>query len=470
MTATLTPPSTVTTPGGPSELAQHYRAQSRARNWRSDLVEVFGWTTMAASVALFLADGGASRFTTIGDAFTSVGVVAGLTATNALLLMLLLAARIPLIDQSVGQPRATALHSKLGDWVVIGLGIHAAFLIVGYALNDALSVFAEFASLWGSSIDFILAVLGLGLLLAVVVSSIVAARQRLSYEVWHAIHLLSYAAVGVSIPHMFSMGMLTGNTWARWYWIGLLAVTGGALVIYRLLLPLISTLDHDLRVSRVVPAGPDTYSIVITGRKLDDLGVRAGQYLHWRFLTPGLWWHQHPFSVSAAPTHDTLRITVRVLGDGTAQLARVRPGTRVAIEGPYGLFSDAARTKESVALIGAGVGIAPIRAILEDTGIVPGKATVILRASRPEELYLVDEIAKLCHARGARLITLVGHRAAGRWVPATNPDLRLDQLVPNLTDSDVFVCGPSGFTTAVVDEARALSVPASQLHDERFDW
>ena len=471
-TATLDhPPVATATEPRSSALAEHYRRQASSRNVRGDLLEVLGWVMMAVSVALFLADGGAARFTTIAGSFIGVGVIAGLLATTGLLLMLLLAARVNVIDKTLGQPRATALHSKLGDWVVIGLGIHAAFLVTGYALDSGVGILAEFASLWGSTFDFVLAVLGMVLLLAVVVSSIVAARKRLPYEVWHAIHLLSYAAVAVSIPHMFSMGgLFAPGTWQRWYWAGSLIVTGASLLVYRVLLPLLQTADHQLRVSRVVPVGPDTYNIEMTGRKLADLDVRAGQYLHWRFLAPGLWWHQHPFSVSAAPTDDRLRVTVRKLGKGTAALASVKPGTRVAIEGPYGTFSDDARTKESVALVGAGVGIAPIRAILEETGIVPGKATVILRASRPEELYLADEIAQLCHARGARLITLVGHRAPGRWVPATNPDLRLDHLIPNLADTDVFVCGPAGFTAAVVDEARALGVPATQLHDERFDW
>lgn len=470
-TATLSRPPVA--PGAPrrSELADFYRRQASSRNLRADMLEVFGWATMAMSVALYLAYGGLADFTSIGRAFVGVGIIAGLTATNAMLLMLLLAARVDVIDRTLGQPRATALHSKLGDWVVIGLGIHGAFLVTGYALGDGLSVIDEFGSLWNGSTDFVLAVLGMGLLLAVVFSSIVAARKKLSYEVWHAIHLLSYVAIGVSIPHMFSMGGLFGaNTWQRWYWIGALVLTGAALLVYRVLMPLLSSFDHRVRVSRVTEVGPDTYNIEMTGRNLDDLELRAGQYLHWRFLAPGLWWQQHPFSVSAAPTHDSLRVTVRVLGKGTAALRHVRPGTMVGIEGPYGTFSDEARTKEGVALIGAGVGIAPIRAILEDTGIVPGKATVILRASRPEELYLIDEVAQLCHARGARLITLVGHRAPGRWVPASDPTLQLDHLIPHLAETDVFVCGPSGFTTAVVDEALALGVPATQVHDERFDW
>lgn len=454
-----------------STLREHYRRRANSRNLRADLLEALSWTSMAVAVALYLAGGVAGSFATVGDAMVTVGILAGLTATNALLLMLLLAARVDVIDRTLGQPRVMALHARLGDWVVIGLGVHGAFLIVGYALRDQTSLLAEFTTLWGTTGDFALALLGMGLLLTVVVSSITAARRHLPYEVWHVIHLLSYLAVAVSIPHMYSMGsIITLDTWQGWYWTGLLIVTGVSLLSFRFLLPLLNTLRHRVRVSRVVPAGPDAFSIEFSGHRLDELGMRAGQYLHWRFLTPRLWWHQHPFSVSAAPTDGAMRITVRIIGKGTAALAGVRPGTRVAIEGPYGVFSDDARTTESVALIGAGAGICPIRAILEDTGIVPGRATVILRASRPEEFYLVDEIAELCRLRGARLVTLAGHRAEGRWVPADHSQWFLHHFIPDLTDTDIYVCGPAGFTTAVVDEALALGVPKTRIRDERFDW
>ena len=431
---------------------------------------VAGWATMVMSVALFLADGGVARFSTIGGGLVAVGILAGLTATNALLLMLLLAARVPFIDRSLGQPQATSLHSKLGDWVVYGLGLHAIFLILGYSLMDNFSVISEAVYLWSES-DFILAVLGLGLLLVVVVSSIVAARRRLPYEVWHAIHLVSYAAVGVSIPHMFSMsGLLGQGSWQRTYWIAILVVTGAALAGFRFLAPLFASLRHQVRVVSVQSAGPDAFSIELSGRRLDRLGARSGQYLHWRFLGKGLWSHQHPFSLSASPRSDKLRITVRALGKGTAALASVRPGTRVFIEGPYGNFTDTTRTSGAIALVGAGIGIAPIRALLEDATFAPGQATVILRASRPDELYLLDEIERLCHRRGATLKILTGHRHEDRWVPADQAELTLEELVPDLAGADLYVCGPSGFTRSVVAEAEASGVPARRIHLEDFAW
>ena len=429
-----------------------------------------GWASLAMCVVLFLADGGLARFTSVGGALTAAGILTGLLATNALLLMLLLAARVPLIDRSLGQPRATALHSTLGDWVVYGLLAHGLLVLLGYLVLDNVSIITEFLYLWEAS-DFILAIAAFGLLLAIVVSSVAAARRRLPYEVWHAIHLASYVAVGLSIPHMFSLsGLLAQGGWQRTYWIVLLCVVGAALVGFRFLTPVVRSLRHRLRVVDVQPAGPDAFSIELAGRRLDRLGARSGQYLHWRFLGKHLWWHQHPFSLSAAPRDDRLRITVRDLGRGSAALRSVRLGTRVFIEGPYGSFTDRARTSDAVALVGAGIGIAPIRALLEDAAFAPGDATVILRASASGELYLLDEVEQLCRRRGAVLHLLVGPRGDGGWVPSDAAGMTLDDLVPDLAGTDLYVCGPAGFSRAVVAEAQALGVPSRRVHVEDFAW
>ncbi len=455
--------------------SRRYRRRTTARTLRAGSLTVLGWASVAASIALYLAYGGMFQFDSLAHTLKALGIIVGLVATDLICLMLLLAARIPYIDRAFGHDHAVALHSRLGKWVLYGLALHAWLLVSAYAAVDGLGLVGEFLSLW-TAVDFVLAVAALGLLGLVAVTSIIAVKRALGYEVWHVIHLVTYVAVGLSIPHQFSMsGLFAEGTWQRWYWIGLYGVTAFSLIAFRMLLPVFSTLEHGLVVSRVVAESHDVVSIEMKGRNLPALDVAAGQFLHWRFLAKGLWWHQHPFSVSAAPTADTLRITVRNLGAGTAALMGVRPGTRVMVEGPYGIFSDAVRTTTGLVLVGIGIGIAPIRAILEETSITPGKATVILRSSRPEELYLVREIEALCRAKGARLVTLVGPRAVNRggassWMPQSHAGLGLADLVPYVREADVYVCGPQAAADLVINDALAAGVPAAAIHNERFSW
>ncbi|HSN44053.1 MAG TPA: ferredoxin reductase family protein, partial [Propionibacteriaceae bacterium] len=394
-----------------------------------------------------------------------------LVSTALMCLMLLLAARIPFVDRTMGHDQALQLHSKMGKWTIYGLLAHGVFLIAGYSVTAQMNPVTMFVDLWQGSTDFIWAIVAFALLAVVGVSSMVAARRRYPYEFWYGVHLTTYLAIAASIPHQFSMsGLFAPGTWERTYWIGFFLATGFALLAFRVFLPIATNLEHGLKVSSVTPAGPDAVSVEVTGRNVSKLGAHAGQWLNWRFMRSETWWHPHPFSLSASPTGRTLRFTVRNLGAGTSKLMALKPGTRVWIEGPYGMFHDAARTTEPLVLVGAGIGIAPIRALLEEAAFVPGHAAVILRASTPDELYLVDEVQTLCRIKGASLTVLVGPREGDSWVPQLHAGKRLRTFVPWIDQADVFICGPNAWMDAVLADACSAGVPEAQIHDERFDW
>jgi predicted ferric reductase len=447
---------------------------ARRRLWRIDVLQALAVVSVAVAVALFLADGGATRFGDPGAALSSLGIVAGLAATDLVLVMLLLAARAPFIERAVGHDAAMALHGRLGKPVLILLVMHGLLLLAGYTAADGAGLLAEVVAVWNLP-DLPLALLGFVLFLLVVATSLVAVRRRMRYEVWHLVHLLSYAAVLAALPHQFSVGgLFAEGQWQRWYWLALAAAALCAVVVFRVGVPLASTLRHALRVESVMQVGDPrdaVFSVTMRGRGLDSLAAGGGQFFIWRFLSPGQWWQAHPYSLSAVPRDDRLRITVRALGDGSGSLAGVVPGTRVALEGPYGVFSEAARTRRRITLVGAGIGVTPIRSLLEQASFRPGEATVVLRTTGPSEGWLLDEVAALCRARGATLITVPGRRGAG-WLPdaAEREGLDLRSLVPAVAEGDLYVCGPREWADAVIAEAGTAGLASEQIHHERFDW
>lgn len=190
--------------------------------------------------------------------------------------------------------------------------------------------------------------------------------------------------------------------------------------------------------------------------------VSGGQFLFWRFLCRGLWWQAHPYSLSALPRPPHLRLTVKALGDHSSSLGRLRPGTRVFIEGPYGAFTRHASRSTKAVLLAAGIGVTALRALLED---LPRRSepVVVLRASRDEDLALRDEIAELVRQLGGRLHELVGPRRQHLVNPAT-----LRRLVPDIAQRDLYVCGPKGFVDDVVGAARDLGIPKEAIHHEAF--
>jgi predicted ferric reductase len=429
---------------------------------------------VAAAVSHYLASGGLADATGAAGILTAAGIVAGLIGTDLILVMLVLAARIPIIDRLIGQDTAMAYHRALGKPALYLLLAHGALLTVGYAMSDGSDVVAETISFF-SGRDMLLAYLSMALLLLVVVTSLVALRRRLSYEAWHVIHLLSYAAVLVAVPHELGMGgVLANGTPQRAYWIVLYVVAFGAIGLFRFVVPVVRSVRHGVRVAGIERISPGVVSLYLVGRDLDRLETAGGQYAIWRFWSGATWWHAHPISFSAVPTSTTARITVRDQGRGTSAVTRLRRGTRVSFEGPYGIFTDTARTSPRLAVVAAGIGVTPVRSLIEHSRLRHGEATVLLRGSDDSERFLWDEVGELGGATGAAVYTMIGERPRGisSWMSAEAlaRGVSISTAFPALLDSDLYVCGPQAWAELVVRDARAVGLPDAQIHVERFDW
>jgi predicted ferric reductase len=412
-------------------------------------------------VVLWWRAGGVSDPDSGAEWLVSAGRITGLVGAYLSLVMILLLGRIPAIDRLVGLDRVAGWHRRIGHAVLWLLIAHTALITAGYTVGDDLSLWSEIGRLISTYPGVITATAGLVLLIGVVVSSVVILRRRLRYETWYFVHLYAYLAIALAFSHQLATGSeFVGDPAARAYWTALYVATVGALLLFRVLVPLARSLRLGLRVERVVPEGPGVVSVEVGGERLERLRARAGQFFGWRFLSRDRWWEVHPFSLSAAPDGERLRITVKDRGDFTARIGALRPGTRVVVEGPYGGFTTAARRRERVAMIAGGVGITPVRALLEE---MPGEVAVVYRAAREDDVILRAELDELARERGADL-----HYVVGRGRGLLSPE-HLRALLPDIRERDVYLCGPPAMIDAIHDNLRRAGVGRRQIHTERFE-
>lgn len=416
---------------------------------------------------LFVLGHGFDGLTASGGLLIALGRLTGLYGALALAVQLVLVARLPWLETRLGMDRLTAWHRWTGFWVLWLVLAHLVFITLGYAARDGSPVLGELGTLVFDTEDVGKATVATVLLVAVGVTSARLARRRMRYESWHAVHLATYLAVVLGFLHQVTLGQdFIASPVGRLYWWSLYGFALGAVASTRVLLPVLRNLRHQLRVVSVVRESPDVVTIWVGGRDLHRLPARAGQFFLWRFGSR--WWEAHPFSLSAMPDGRYLRITVKALGDGSAWLQRVRPGTRVFAEGPYGAFTARRRTRRQVLLIAGGVGVTPIRALLEEFARRRDDVTVIYRAGATRDAVLAGELHDLARSCGARLHVLIGPaRMAGPLGPVLGPR-HLATLVPDARRRDVYVCGPPGMTDAVCRTLTQLGVPAEQVHTERF--
>ena len=407
-----------------------------------------------------------------GDRVTAAGRLAGLLGAYLVLVQLILMSRLGWFERAVGFDRLTAWHRGLGTNTVLLLVAHVLLVVEGYALSDHRDVASTTWRVLSTYPEMLKATIGIVLFGAVAVSSGRAARRRLSYEAWYALHLTAYVAVALAFSHQLASGEdFVGHPYNRLLWWAMYLFVAGVLLLGRVLLPVRAWFRHRLLVDHVVVESPGVVSVWLRGRRLDQLGARAGQFLLWRFLAPGHLWSAHPYSLSAAPDHGALRITVKDAGDHSAALAHLRSGTPVLAEGPFGHFTLDKRVRSRLLFVAGGAGIGPVRALAEEL-VMRGRqhhvdAVLLYRAGHPDDLALRGELDRLAHRTGLRVHYLVGHRRDLRHDPLS--PRHLAELVPDARSRDVYVCGPPGMTHNVLRAMRELRVPVRQLHSEEFE-
>ncbi|WP_156760552.1 ferredoxin reductase family protein [Microbacterium karelineae] len=398
------------------------------------------------------------------DIVPFVAHLSGMLAGYGAAVMILLVSRLPFLERRVGADRLTRWHAHGGRTLLLLVCVHAVFAV--YAVAEAIGASgAEAVGIVLGLPDIVTATVGTVLMMAAGMLSARAARKRVRYETWHGIHLAMYVGVGLGFAHQLAGPDIAGRPALQIAWTALYTVTFALLMRYRILAPLLTALQHDLRVHRVLKQGPRVTTIIVTGRDLDELGADPGQFFRWRFLTQETWASAHPFSLSAPPSRHFLRLTVKEVGNGTRRLAGLTEGTRVLAEGPYGAMTAARRRGHGVLLVAGGIGITPMRALLETIPVEAAPLTLVYRASSPEDVVFREELDAIASARGAEVHYLVG---SSRERPNELTLERLRELVPGLDTRDVFICASPRLGRAIRALLREAGVPQEQVHQEEF--
>jgi predicted ferric reductase len=398
--------------------------------------------------------------------WTSLTDLSGLAASALGLVGFVLLARPRFFERTYGLDRTFVWHRQIGAAMTVLVGVHVAVAVA--AAVPGRGTVGAIHDLTGGIPYMALATIGAGLIGVVTVTSLRAVRRRLAYETWYFVHLLAYAGFALAFGHEIALGTdLSTDTVARWFFVLLHIGVLVALLWGRWLRSILAT-RRPFHVSGVDRPSPGTVAITLTGPAVNDLQAVAGQFFLLRPLHRDLWWQTHPFSLSAPPTDGKLRFTVKDRGDASGSLATLRRGAPVALEGPYGVCTPHVFDRRRALFIAGGIGIAPVRAVLETLG--PNSEPVVLyRAHHEDDLVYLKELEELAGERGGRVLTLVGPSAR---FAAHDPFGAASLLgaVPDLKERVAVVAGPERLLHAARAGLRAAGVPSDRIHFERPWW
>jgi len=210
-----------------------------------------------------------------------------------------------------------------------------------------------------------------------------------------------------------------------------------------------------------------TTEVTMRAKKGSIKRQRAGQFLFVRFPNDKVLNESHPFTISSAPEEDVLRLTIKASGDFTRELyGRLKEGTDAIIEGAYGMF-DYKTGRQKQIWIAGGIGLTPFLSFVRDMdGHLAHDVNFFYTVRHPEEALFMDEIQEAAK-KNPRL------KASIRCT-ATEGSLTVEDIVKNtggnLSDHDVYMCGPLPMIQAFEKKFLSLGVPENNIHYEEFNF
>ena len=418
-------------------------------------------------VWLWYHGGNVTHVRTTGDLLTSIARITGLVGSLLALVQVVLLARLPWLERLVGFDRLTVWHRWNGHACLDLILAHVVFSVWGYSLLDKVTIPKEISTMLGGGIypGMITATIGTGLLIAVVVSSIVIVRRRLRYETWYAVHLAVYAGIALAWFHQIPTGNeLVLDRVAADYWRGALP-------------------RHARRADRVpgARARAECVPLPVAGRRGDDGRPRRRVGADQRQAPRAARRDAGTVLRLALPRPPALVVGPPVLAVGGSRRTIAadhrqgprRPHVRPRLPGSR----HARRRRRPLRHLHGGLAPPrqgspdrgrhrdhPIRALLET---MRGDLVVLYRVVEATDAIFRDELERLAARAGATLHLIVGDHTTPEGRRLLAPD-HLRQLVPDLAEREVFLCGPPPMTRAISRAIRAADVPAKHIHTERF--
>jgi predicted ferric reductase len=397
--------------------------------------------------------------------WTNFSVALGFVGLAMMGLEFVLVARFRPLAAPFGQDALLQFHRQIGyaglAFILIHFAISAHWneLTLTKALAAPLLVWFGMAALLS--------------LVVLIVTSVWRHGLRLSYEAWHVVHtVLALVLVLGALGHVFFVDEYVSSLWKKILW-GLMSAAFVALLGWVRLIKPRRSLARPWRLERVVPERGETTTLALKPPPAAEFRFEPGQFGWFAIGRSPFSLTQHPFSFSSSAERDEVELAVKALGDFTARVSELEPGTRVYVDGPHGVFSIDQDEGPGFGLIAGGVGIAGLISMLRTMADRQDvRPTVLFYANGEWDGVTFREELELLKDRLNLTIVHVLERPPEDWVGETGyvtPEVLSRHLPPSYRRFQFFICGPDPMMDAMEAALVQLDVPPERVHTERFD-
>lgn len=399
------------------------------------------------------------RFSNQSLILTSMGQISGLIGMGLFALVLVLNTRTKFLDKIFyGVNNVYIWHHNLGAISFSLLLLHPTVLTIKFALISMQTAFNfiitnNFALLSGEIA-----------LLLMIFLLILTFFVKLKYQIWKFFHKFFGLAFIFAVLHvLFISSDVSDNLLMRSY-MTILLIAGLWAILYRTIYPKFFVKKYAYIVEKVDQISDNLVEITMAP-EVKQMDYRPGQFLFIKFEDDVVGREIHPFSMSSAPSDKKLKIVIKNLGDFTARLKILKPGTRAIIEGAFGKFSYLNYPPETKQIwIAGGIGLTPFlsmaRSLRRDSS-----HTIDLYYCVKEkgELAFWNELKSISeNIKNFNVLPFCSNESG--FISADF----IAKTSENIKNSEIFICGPSGMMESLKKQFVKSGVKKYNIHTEEF--
>ncbi|MCP4359164.1 MAG: ferredoxin reductase family protein [Chloroflexi bacterium] len=402
-----------------------------------------------------------------------VAVGAGFIGFALMSLEFSLISRIEAAAQPFGEDSLQLFHNIMGIVALSFVLAHPILLVVsGYPANCWLNPFAACANLATRT-----AFLSLFILLALIGSSIWRKKLGLKYEIWYGLHgLFALFVVFVALVHIFVIGRYTSTLMMKAVWLLYAVLVLSLIGWYKLWTPL-NNWRHKWEIMENRLERGDARTLVLKPVNHHGFSFHPGQFAWIKTGRTPFGMGQHPISLSSngdVEPGGTVSFTIKNLGDWSGeQVPVLKPGDRVWLDGPHGVFTMDREQAMGYVFIGGGIGITPLYSMLQTMAEREDVRPVLLfyGANDSESMTFREELTAISEKSNMTLIPVLSDSEEG-WTGETgyiSGEIMQKYLPKQYKRFKYLICGPAPLMDAMEEALPGLGVPPENVLTERFD-
>ena len=405
-----------------------------------------------------------------------IAVGAGFVGFTLMALEFALISRINAAAEPFGEDALQLFHNSMGIVALLFVLAHPILLIVaGFPANCWLNPFASCANISTQT-----AVLSIIILLLLIGSSIWRKQLRIKYEHWQFFHgIFSLIVIFAALVHIFMIGRYTSTPSLQGLWILYAVLVLSLISWYKIWLPFKALKRPWEIIENRVERG-ETRTLTLKPINHDGFAFQSGQFAWIKSGKTPFGSGQHPISLSSSGDVEpggTIQFTIKNLGDWSGtEVPALKPGDKVWVDGPYGVFSLDRKPAMGYVFIAGGVGITPLYAMLrtmvEREDVRP--VYLFYGAANSENMMLKEEIEDLiASAENLNMVFVpVLSNPEEGWEGETgyiNAEI-MGRYVPRQYKwYKYLICGPKPLMDAMEESLPVLGIPPENILSERFD-